>query len=134
METSMKTRPSRLIPLVCASLAVVLGLLTFTGWISRMSILASVRAKYIPMAPSTALYFSLIGLGLIVHIVRPGLRWLSCLLAVIVLAIACARVAEFLGRINIGRGAVRCDRQWSIQNFDLGEWACFLLDITRTTE
>jgi hypothetical protein len=73
----MKTRLSRLIPLVCASRAVVLGLLTFTGWISRMSILARVRAKYIPMAPSTALCFSLIGLGLIVHIVRPGLRWLS---------------------------------------------------------
>jgi hypothetical protein len=73
-------------------------------------------------------------LGLIMHIVRPSLRWLSCLLSLIVLAIACAKVAEFLGRINIGIHAVRCDRQWATQNFDLGEWACFLLDIARTTE
>jgi hypothetical protein len=120
METWMKTRPSRLIPLVCASAAVVLGLLTFTGWITGISILASVRAKYIPMVPSTALCFSLIGLGLIVHIVRPGLRWLSCLLSLIVLAIACAKVAEFLGRINIGIDAVR---RIDKDQFKISNWA-----------
>jgi hypothetical protein len=52
-----------------------------------MSILASVRTKYIPIAPSTALCFSLIGLGLIMQIVRPSLRWKACLLSLTVLAI-----------------------------------------------
>jgi hypothetical protein len=99
-----------------------------------MSILARVRAKYISMVPSTALCFSLIGLGLIVHIVRPGLRWLSCLLSLIVLAIVCAKVAEFFGRINIGIDAMR---RIDKDQFKISNWAnepCFLLDIVRTTE
>jgi hypothetical protein len=65
-------RRFRIIPLICASLTVALGLLTFIGWTSGLPLLASVRAKYIPMTPSTALCFSLIGIGLIVHI------WKAC--------------------------------------------------------
>ena len=53
----------RAIPLICASVTIALGLLTFIGWISGLLLLASVRAKYIPMAPSTALCFSLIGMA-----------------------------------------------------------------------
>lgn len=98
------------LPLVCASLAVVLGLLTFVGWISGLSILASVRAKYIPMAPSTALCFSLIGIGLIQQLTRPALRWLAWLLAGIVFAIACAKLAEFVGGISFGIDA------WFVRN------------------
>lgn len=49
------SRNFRRVAFACASLAVVLGLMTFIGWISAMPLLASVRAKYIPMAPSTAL-------------------------------------------------------------------------------
>src|SRR5262245_27783717 len=90
------------LPLACASLAVVLGLLTFIGWISGLSILASVRAKYIPMAPSTALCFSLIGIGLIQQLTRPALHWLASLLAGIVFAIACLKLVEFLGGISLG--------------------------------
>jgi serine phosphatase RsbU (regulator of sigma subunit) len=72
------------------------------GLDSGLSILASVRAKYIPMAPSTALCFSLIGIGLIQQLTRPALRWLACLLSVIVFAFACAKLAEFIGGINFG--------------------------------
>jgi len=43
---------SQIIPLICASLTDALGLLTFFGWVSGLPLLASVRAKYIPMAPS----------------------------------------------------------------------------------
>ena len=55
----------RIAALVCASLTVLFAVLTFVGWISGLPLLASVRARYIPMAPSTALCFSLLGTGLI---------------------------------------------------------------------
>src|SRR5438046_9485584 len=92
----------RIIPLLCASLTIALGLLTFIGWISGLVLLASVRAKYIPMAPSTALCFSLIGIGLIVHLRRAALRWLPRACAAIVLARACAELIEVLGRYCYG--------------------------------
>jgi hypothetical protein len=46
-------RRFRIIPLICGSLTIALGLLIFIGCSSRLPLLASVRAKYIPMAPST---------------------------------------------------------------------------------
>ena len=69
-----------MIPLICASPTNVLGLLTFIGWISGVPLLASVRAKYVPMAPSTAFCFSLIGVGLIAHLLRAALPWIPRLL------------------------------------------------------
>ena len=99
-----------MLALVCASLAIVLGVLTLIGWTSGFSILASVRAKYIPMAPSTALCFSLIGVALIQQLMRPASGWLACLLSAIVFAIACAKLAEFLGGINFGIDA------WFVRN------------------
>jgi hypothetical protein len=96
--------------LVCASLAIALGVLTLIGWTSGFSILVSVRAKYIPMAPSTALCFSLIGVALIQQLMRPASGWLACLLSAMVFAIACAKLAEFLGGINFGIDA------WFVRN------------------
>src|SRR5204862_7403857 len=75
-EERSESRSFRIIPLICATLTIALGLLTFIGWISGLPLLASVRATYIPMAPSTAICFSLIGIGLIVDLLRAGLRWL----------------------------------------------------------
>ena len=108
MEISRSS--SRFLPLVCASLAILLGLLTLAGWTTGFSILASVRAKYIPMAPSTALCFSLIGVGLIQQLTIPVLRRVAWLLSVIVLVVACAKLAEFLGGINFGIDA------WFVRN------------------
>ena len=108
MEISRSS--SRFLPLVCASLAILLGLLTLAGWTTGFSILASVRAKYIPMAPSTALCFSLIGVGLIQQLTIPVLRRGAWLLSVIVLVVACAKLAEFLGGINFGIDA------WFVRN------------------
>src|ERR1700736_250346 len=71
----------RAVSLACASLALALALMTFVGWISGLPLLASVRAKYIPMAPSSALCFSLLGAGLILQIVQPKLRWISHMIA-----------------------------------------------------
>src|SRR5438128_7082664 len=91
-EKRSERRSFRTIPLICASLTIALGLLTFIGWISGLLLLASFRAKYIPMAPSTALCFSLIGIGLIVHLRRTALRWMPRALASLVLAMACAQL------------------------------------------
>jgi hypothetical protein len=65
-----------IIPLICASLTIALGMLTFIGWISALSLLARVRANYIPMTSNPALCFPLIGLGLITHIRKSTLRWI----------------------------------------------------------
>ena len=91
-----------LVPLVCASLTLALGLLTFIGWISALPLLASLRVNYIPMSPSTALCFSLLGIGIIIQIARPNLRWIPGGLATVVLVIACAKLMEFLGVISFG--------------------------------
>jgi hypothetical protein len=78
------------------------GLLTFMGWISGLLLPASVRAKHIPMAPSTAFCFSLIGIGLIVHLLRAALRWLPRGFASLVLAMACAKLVEAFGGFHFG--------------------------------
>ena len=109
-EERSERRSFRTIPLICASLAIALGLLTFIGWISGLLLLASVRAKYIPMAPSTALCFSLIGLGLIMHLRRATLRWLPRAVASLVLAMACAKLIEVLWGFNFGIDA------WFVSN------------------
>lgn len=103
-------RNLRAITLICASLAVALGLLTFIGWISAMPILASARAKYIPMAPSTALCFSLAGSGLLLHVLRPAWRLIVCVFASIVLVIACLKLVEFFGGYHFGIDA------WFVRN------------------
>ncbi len=100
----------RKVRLACASLAVGVGLMTFIGWISDMPLLASVRANYIPMAPSTALCFSLIGSGLVLHVLRPGLRWIPRVLAAVVLVTAFAKFVEISGGYQFGIDA------WFVRN------------------
>ena len=98
------------VALFCASLAVLFALLTFIGWISGLQLLASVRARYIPMAPSTALCFSLLGIGIVWHLERPARRWVSRLLAAVVLIIAVAKLVEFLSDLHFGIDA------WFVRN------------------
>jgi serine phosphatase RsbU (regulator of sigma subunit) len=95
-------RRFRIIPLICASLTIALGLLTFIGWVSGLPLLASVRGKYIPMAPSTALCFSVIGIGLIAHNRKNTLRWIPRAGACVVLVIAIAKLAEIFGGFHFG--------------------------------
>ena len=96
-EKRSEGRSFRTTSLICASRTIAFGLLTFSRWIFGLLLLAIVRAKYIPMAPSTALCFSVIGIGLIAHLRRPGLRWKSGALASFVFAMACAKLIEILG-------------------------------------
>ena len=100
----------RSVALLCASLAVLFALLTFIGWISGLQLLASVRARYIPMAPSTALCFSLLGIGIVLHLKRPARRWVPRLLAAVVLIMAVAKLVEFLSDLHFGIDA------WFVRN------------------
>src|SRR5262245_1604764 len=52
----------------CSALTVALGLLTLIAWTTGWHILASGRSKYIPMAPSTALGFLLLGTALLLRV------------------------------------------------------------------
>ena len=112
-EERSESRSFRIILLICATLTIALGLLTFIGWISGLPLLASVRAKYIPMAPSTAFCFSLIGIGLIVHLLRAALRWLPRAFASLILAMACAKLVEVFGGFHFGIDA------WFVRNPEL---------------
>jgi hypothetical protein len=100
----------RMVALLCTSLTLLVALLTFIGWISGLSLLASVRARYIPMAPSTALCFSLLGIGLVLHLQRPRARSISRALAAAVLIIAFAKLVEFLSGLRFGIDA------WFVRN------------------
>ena len=51
----------RRVSLGCALCAMLLGALTLIGWTTGMEALASIRRNYIPMAPSTALAFAILG-------------------------------------------------------------------------
>jgi PAS domain S-box-containing protein len=50
-----------LVAFICGIGAFLLGVLALVGWVSGMHTLASVRPHYIPMAPSTAVAFLLLG-------------------------------------------------------------------------
>ena len=96
-EEGSESRSFRIIPLICALLAIALGLLTLIGWISGVPLLASVRANYIPMAPSTAFCFTLIGVGLIAHLLKAALRWIPRVVASVVLAVELLALAGVRG-------------------------------------
>jgi hypothetical protein len=66
-----------------------------------MPVLASLRASYIPMAPSTALCFSLLGMGLILRVVAPELRWLGRILSLLVLALVGGEIVEILSGFHL---------------------------------
>jgi serine phosphatase RsbU (regulator of sigma subunit) len=95
--------------LCCASLTLLFALLTFVGWISGLSLLASVRTRYIPMAPSTALCFSLVGIGLVLHLCRLA-KWLTRFLSIAVLIFAAAKLLEILSGKSFGIDA------WFVRN------------------
>ncbi len=103
-------RGFRRIPTLCAWFVLILALMTFVGWTTGLSLLASVRAKYIPMAPSTALCFLLVAIGLVLHAKRPRLLWIPRALAAVVLLVAAAKITEVLGGYRFGIDA------WFVRN------------------
>jgi len=92
----------RQISLVCALLTGVLGMLTLIGWISGLEMLASIRRDYIPMAPSTALGFTLLGLVMLLR-ERPQFRRPIALLSLAMVGIvAGGKLVEFFSGRRLG--------------------------------
>src|SRR5437762_8526474 len=54
------------------------------------------------MAPSTASCFTLIGVGLIAHLLKAALGWIPRVVASVVLAVACTKLVEMFGDLNFG--------------------------------
>ena len=84
-----------------AILTLTLSLCTLIAWMCGWHLLASGRARYIPMAPSTALCFSFLGSALLMLLRSRGyrLRTLSMGASLFVCGIAALKIIEFgLGR------------------------------------
>ncbi|HYF36554.1 MAG TPA: PP2C family protein-serine/threonine phosphatase, partial [Prosthecobacter sp.] len=93
----------RAAPLWCAGLVLLLSGLTITGWVTGFQLLASVREKYIPMAPSTALCFALFAAALLFQ-VRTRLRngWFVRGLGIVVFSVALAKLLELMFSFGFG--------------------------------
>src|SRR5262245_6186443 len=61
--------------MMCSAAVVIFGLLGLLGWALRLQRLASLRMEYVPMAPSTALAFILLGSALFLHAYAPFRRF-----------------------------------------------------------
>ena len=92
----------RRISFVCALLTGVLGMLTLIGWVSGLEVLASIRQTYIPMAPSTALAFTLLGLVMLLREQPKFRRPMAVLLLAVVGIVAGGKLFEFFSGVSLG--------------------------------
>lgn len=81
---------------ICALLTGALGMLTLIGWMTGMEVLASLRRNLFPMAPSSALAFTILAIVMMVRN-RTFFRRhpVPELLVLMVAAVACGKVWEF---------------------------------------
>ena len=68
------TFASSVLPQSSALIAAALGLIALSGWLLGLRRLSSVKLDSIPMAPSTALLFVLLGFALFFSVRLPGSR------------------------------------------------------------
>ncbi len=92
----------RRISFVCALMTGALGTLTLIGWVSGLEVLASIRQTYIPMAPSTALAFTLLSLVLLLREHPKFRRPVAELLLVVVGILAGGKLVEFFSGRSLG--------------------------------
>lgn len=59
---------------VCCFIVIGLSVLSLSGWMAGMTVLASLNPDYIPMAPSTALSLLLVSMSLLSYLPRSGGR------------------------------------------------------------
>jgi hypothetical protein len=91
--------------MVCSSIAAGLGLFAILGWVSGLTLLASIRANYIPMAPSTGVAFTLLGAVLMLSVTAPAhklVRMGVALIALLVSLLGVLKLAEFFLGVRIG--------------------------------
>jgi serine phosphatase RsbU (regulator of sigma subunit) len=96
----------RIAPMGCAAATLFVSGLTMLGWATGNSILASLRAHYIPMAPSTALCFTLIACSVLLHLARPGAFLAVRFLSGTVLAVGVGKLVEYAAGIGFGLDAL----------------------------
>ncbi|HEX2769199.1 MAG TPA: hypothetical protein VHN12_07920, partial [Geobacteraceae bacterium] len=72
----------KLLSAICGLVAVAAGALALAGWISGILSLAGFAPNRIPMAPSTALFFMLFGIAVLLRLYLPQSRpaWWTCTL------------------------------------------------------
>ena len=80
----------RVIAQVCALSTAGIGFIAIIGWLTNLWLLHSIRPDYIPMAPSTALAFIIMGGSLFV-----SARWSSHYLAILFSKVSAVLVALF---------------------------------------
>jgi serine phosphatase RsbU (regulator of sigma subunit) len=93
--------PHRVI-LCCALLTAQLGVLTLIGWTTGLESLASLRRDYIPMAPSTALGFSILGAVMALQTTHRVRNSMTGVLIVAVAFVAGGKLIEFFGGASLG--------------------------------
>jgi serine phosphatase RsbU (regulator of sigma subunit) len=79
-----------------------LGGLTLIGWIANIEVLASLRANYIPMAPSTAVAFASLGTAMFIRTWGPRWRGAARTLAAIIATLALIKLFEFFLNRSFG--------------------------------
>ena len=83
----------------CAGATTLLGALGLLGWVTPWRRLASIDPDYIPMAPSTALFFLLLGSALLLDLRRPSPRRMAAV-SLLVSIFAAVQLASFLAGLS----------------------------------
>ncbi len=90
----------RRVGLACTAASTAFGLFAILGWETPARRLASIEADFIPMAPSTALAFVLLGAAALAHAGRPSsgavTRWVAAS-ACAVSGLAVIQIVQYLG-------------------------------------
>jgi hypothetical protein len=71
-ENPLAARRLPRLALACAALVVLYSVLILGGWAVNRLWIAQLQAEYLPMAPSSALCFILLGAALLLRLRRPG--------------------------------------------------------------
>ncbi len=84
--------------LACCGATILVGTVAAMGWALSLHRLASIRPQYIPMAPSTAIAFLVLGATLLLDIRRPSPR-LTLALPLAIAALAGAQLIAFFAEL-----------------------------------
>src|SRR5688572_22626558 len=92
----------RRISFVCALLTGILGTITLIGWGTGIEALASLRRDYIPMAPSTALAFAILGTVMASRDYRFFWQPVAWILLLVVGLVAAGKLFEVFSGVSLG--------------------------------